>query len=113
MVLKALWRLNLAPKVKPILELEGYDEDDTRRFIGRETGAREENLGTSEVEDENLLIDWIDDWRKGEELAMNQVHWIGLPSHPEIQMSYIAVSILSCPSMGLPKSSHTDEVFSI
>lgn len=88
-VMEALRRLNVEATIKPVLEIEKYREEN-EMVIGRGPTRRDENLGSCQMEDG--IEDLVDDWRNGETLDVDQVHWIGQPLHKQIQVSYIAVS---------------------
>lgn len=89
MVLEAFRRLKIEASVKPVMEVEDSYERN-RMYIGREPGERMENLGSMGMEDG--IDELIEEWREGEKLDWEQVHWVNEPRHKQVQMSYIAVS---------------------
>lgn len=92
----AVWetfgRLGLEASVKPVLRDEGvkYEERDNW-VVGNDRALHLSKVGRADC---NEVMDLhIGEWRGGETLTFEEIHWLTDPSHKEIQLPYIAVSL--------------------
>jgi hypothetical protein len=87
---EAFGRLGLEASVKPVLSLDDfYDED--RMVVGNNRALH--MSGGQRIEDYDEMDDEIRDWRGDETLTFEDVHWLTKPTHKQLQLTYIAVSI--------------------
>lgn len=84
-------RLGFEASVKPVLSLENFYEDEDPMIIGNDRALH--MSGMMRIEDYHEMDEQIEEWRGGETLNFKQVHWLTKPSHKQLQLAYIAVSI--------------------
>lgn len=92
---EALGRLGLKASVKPVLSLEYFyddeDEDKDRMVVGNDRALHMSRM--LRIEDYSDMDRQIKEWRRGETLNSEEVHWLSKPTHKQLQLAYIAVSI--------------------
>lgn len=90
---EAFGRLGLEASVKPVLSLEYFydDEDQDRMIVGNDRAFHMSRMMRIEGYDE--MNEQIRRWSGGETLNSEEVHWLSKPTHKQLQMAYIAVSI--------------------
>lgn len=92
---EAFGRLGLKASVKPVLSLEYFyedeDEDKDRMVVGNDRALHMSRM--MRIEDYSEMDEQIKEWRGGETLNSEEVHWLSKPTHKQLQLAYIAVSI--------------------
>lgn len=92
---EAFGRLGLEASVKPVMNVDNfyYEEDDRELMVIGNERALRINEGSMRMEDYYYMDKELAEWRGGETLKSKEVHWLTKPTHKQVQMAYIAVSI--------------------
>lgn len=103
-------RLGLESSVKPVLNLEDfYEYEDPNKdpmVIGKDRALYMSEM--MRIEDYSQMDEQIREWRGGETLDSQEVHWLTEPNHKQLQLAYIAVSIRLNPSHCSRKAPRTN-----
>jgi hypothetical protein len=104
---EAFSRLGLEASVKPVLDIEFAWGKEERMVIANDLKFQLER-GSCRTEDYEEIVNDIRTWGTGDTINHNQVYWLTEPTHRQIQMAYIAVSIKSNSTFALFIECNTD-----